>query len=386
MAYVDWQRQVRDAEIRGLTPPTMPDHIPVSINLDPTTGCNYDCTHCIDFRALNTGIKHEDAKLKASLTNMAKRGLRSVILIGGGEPTLPRSFEDTVCHIKDPGLQVAIVSNGSRNERILNIVGRLEKRDWVRLSLDSGSNELFRAMHKPKNKTLTLDEICSWVPKIRERNPLPQVGFSYIIVWEGAEREEGVEIIPNIHEIVMATKRARDSQFSYISLKPFLKRSPTGAEVMDEAAMADFDRTIAEIRAAVDEAKLYETDEFQVIESRNLKMLEEGTWRELTHQPQMCHKQFFQQVVSPLGVYNCPAHRGIKIARIADNDGYADDASILTTQDATRVMLNNFDASVRCAGVTCIYNSFNRAVERAIRGELAPEDLEMLEEHGDYFF
>ena len=47
----------------------------------------------------------------------------------------------------------------------------LEPRDWVRLSLDSGSDATFQRMHKPSKKSLTLDEICAWIPKIKAANP-----------------------------------------------------------------------------------------------------------------------------------------------------------------------------------------------------------------------
>ena len=57
--------------------------VPISINLDLTTACNYKCDHCVDLDILNTGIRYDYDKLKAGLKEMAERGLRSVIVIGG---------------------------------------------------------------------------------------------------------------------------------------------------------------------------------------------------------------------------------------------------------------------------------------------------------------
>jgi hypothetical protein len=315
---------------------------------------------------------------------MQERGLRSVILIGGGEPTVYPGFEDMVYFLKSLGLQVAVVSNGSRNERILRVMDSLGERDWIRLSLDSGSNETFRAMHKPV-KAISLDEICSFVPAMRARNPLPGVGFSFIIVWEGAERSGDVHIVPNIDEIVLATKRARDAKFNYISLKPFLTRHPEGAEVMDVAGSSDLDRTIARIRSAVDEAKKLETPDFRVVESTNLKVLESGTWREYTKQPRMCHKQAFQQVLSPLGLYNCPAYRGVAKARIAGKDAYSGADAVERTSRATGAILEHFDASQMCAEVTCLYNPLNWWLEHTIAGEHNVAKLEALPDGPDFF-
>ena len=90
--YVAWQRAVRAAKAAGAAAPPMPAWAPLSINLDLTTACNYACTHCIDWDVLNTGVSHEEGRLRASMAEMRSRGLRSVILIGGGEPTIHPGF------------------------------------------------------------------------------------------------------------------------------------------------------------------------------------------------------------------------------------------------------------------------------------------------------
>ena len=299
---------------------------------------------------------------------MAKRGLKSVILIGGGEPTIYPGFVDMVRFLKKLGLQVAIVSNGSSNDRILRVMDVLEKGDWVRLSLDAGSNETFRRMHKPI-KDLTLDAICELVPPLRARNAEVLVGFSFVIVWQGAEREAGVQVVENIHEIYRAAERAKKYGFNYISLKPFLTRRESGAEVMDTtAAQAELSDIIQRIRQQVDHARELESEDFRVIESINLQVLEAGTWREYTRQPQICHMQVLRQVLSPLGLYNCPAHRGVPKARIAGAESFVDKAAIAATQQATADILEDFNAAKNCAEVTCLYHSVNWYLEEAITG------------------
>ena len=382
--YIRWQQARRAALRNGQPVPELEDWAPLSINLDLTTACNYRCDHCIDWDVLNSPIKYDFERLKDSLRNMAQRGMRSVILIGGGEPTLHPGFVETVRFLKDLKVQVAIVSNGSKNDKILEIIDCMTEGDWVRLSLDSGSNETFRLMHKPV-KELTLDEICSWVPKIRARNPKPLVGFSFIIAWRGAQRDERVPIHENIDEIVSATRRAREYGFSYISLTPLLTRRADGAEVMDPTAAEALDRTLARIRVAVDEAKKLATPTFQVIESTNLRVLEAGTWHELTRQPRMCHMQALRQVLSPMGLYNCPAHRGVDKAMIAGRDAYASDRNCAATAQATGTILERFDASHECKEVTCLYHAVNWWVEERIQSGRALEAHEVLPERNDWF-
>jgi hypothetical protein len=364
--YVAWRRAVLAARAAGEAAPAMPAWAPLSVNLDLTTACNYACDHCIDWEILNQGISHDDATLRRSLAEMAARGLRSVILIGGGEPTVHPGFVGIVRHLKDLGLQVAVVTNGSRNERIREVVDRLDERDWVRLSLDAGTDATFQAMHKPK-RPITLEAICAGIRAVKERNPRPRVGFSFVVTWRGARRGDGAPPLhENLGEIVSATRLARDAGFDYIAFKPVLTRDPEGAEVMDPASARDHAEALARIREAVEEARALETPTFAVVESTNLRLLETGAWRDWTRQPRTCHMQAFRQVLSPLGLWNCPAHRGVPKARVGDRDAFAGPEAAAATAGATSALLDAFDASHECREVTCLYHAANWWIEAAI--------------------
>ena len=178
--YVRWQIKIRKGEESH-----HPDIGPVSINLDLTTGCNYECPHCVDLPILNQPIKFNHNELLSSLNLMYEKGLRSAILIGGGEPTLYSKFEDVVKFLKEREVHIGVVSNGTGMRKIENIGHLFTHHDWVRLSLDSGREETFQAMHKPR-KPITLEKICKDVFSVKEKHPNVNVGFSYIVTWKGA--------------------------------------------------------------------------------------------------------------------------------------------------------------------------------------------------------
>ncbi|MEO0660067.1 MAG: radical SAM protein [Planctomycetota bacterium] len=380
--YVEWRRAVRAAREDGTPEPPPPGDAPVSINLDLTVACNYRCTHCIDWDVLNTNNRYEEEELRSSIALLRARGLRSVILIGGGEPTLFPGFPAFVAFLKELGLQVAIVTNGSRGDRLLEAIEVLEEGDWIRMSLDSGSNELFRRMHLPTSGKVTLDAICEWVPKLKAANPAPRIGFSYIVVWEGASRDAHGQL-ENIDEIEIAAERAKRSGFDYIGFKPVLERQADGSEVMDPEKARDRSRSIARIRAAVDRAKELRGDGFDVYESVNLKLLEDGTWKDATRQPNTCHMQALRQVLSPIGTFNCPAHRGVDKARIGEGAGYADEARAADMGGSLAQMLETFDASHECRNVTCLYHDVNWWIEELVEN---PElEIEVAEDRADTF-
>lgn len=388
--YVRWQTAWRAARDEGKTLDEMlaslPDQAPLSINLDVTTACNYRCDHCVDYDILNTGVRYEHDKLKSSLSEMAARGLKSVIVIGGGEPTVDPGFEDVIRHMKGLGIKVGVVTNGSMMDKILAVADVLEPEDWVRLSLDSGTNETFAAMHKPRKKHVTLDWICEQIAPIKEKNPNFNLGFSFIIVWNDCEANEA-QIIDNVGEIVEAAERAKKAKFDYISFKPFLNRAErNNAEIVgltqDEQAV---DPVMARIRAEVDKAKAFGGDGFRVIESTNLKVLENGTYANYTDQPRHCHMQFFRQVLSPLGLFNCPVYRHVDQAKIGEKHAYADAATLLETQKSTLRLIEAFDAHEECKEVTCLYNHVNWFIEDLIAHPDKLEALEPSEDRKDYF-
>jgi hypothetical protein len=362
----------------------MPALAPLSINLDLTTACNYACEHCVDWEILNQGVAHDEARLRASVEAMAAAGMRSVILIGGGEPTIHPRFVAFVGFLKDLGLQVAVVTNGSRTDRLLEIVDRLDGNDWIRLSLDAATDATFQRMHRPK-KPVTLEAICAGIRPIKERNPAPRVGFSYVVAWSGAQREAGAPIVDNVDEMPAAALLARASGFDYVSYKPFLARTDEGAESLDaESPSAGAAASLDRIRRRLEEARAHATPAFRVVESTNLRVLLDGSWKELTRQPRTCHVQAFRQVLTPLGLYHCPAHRGAPKGLVAPRDAWAGRDGARAAADATAASLERFDASVECRAVTCLYHAANWWLEDAVASgdarALAPSA-----ETGDWF-
>lgn len=381
--YIGWRRAVRATRAIGQEAPPVPEFAPLSINLDLSTACNYACGHCIDWDALNLPDKHDLDELFSGLRTMAERGLRSVILIGGGEPTLHPAFGAVVRYLKELKLQVAVVTNGSRNGVITEVADALTAGDWVRLSLDAGSDEVFQAMHRPKGRGIDLDEICRTAGEIPRANPAVQLGYSFVITWKGASRAEE-HIIENVHEMESAAARAKAAGFDYISFKPFLSRAREGAEVLLPDSAEAGSVTISErIQAGLDAARAHEDETFRVIESTNLRVFLAGTWREFTTQPRVCHMQALRQVVSPLGVFNCPAHRGVEKARLGGSGLWANaDAG----RGATSEILDEFDASHECREVTCLYNPANHLIESLIVGGEDPaQALPSRGEAGDAF-
>jgi len=378
--YIQWQRKCNaDTPDREL-----PLFSPISINLDLTTACNFSCPFCVDSKLINAGKSLTLEEVQKTIDTLHSHGLLSVILIGGGEPTLHKDFEKIVRYIKSKNLQIGIATNGSRLEKIEAVAGELKEKDWIRISIDAGGEGTFKDLHLPKTQ-VTLKRILEKAKKVKKKNPLVSLGYSFVIVWEGVEIN-GKRLSPNIHEMARSVELARKFSFDYVSFKPCLIRLN---ESQKETLLKDVDKVkekeiIDEIRTHLDEAKRVAGDRVKILESSNLKAMLNQETNQIKRQPKRCHMQFFRTVVTPSGIFHCPAFRGVEVARIGDPDGYLSEKKLQESLKKTAQSILTYDAEEECKEVGCFYHHTNWWLEKFIQSKEDIHDIEKIE--NDNFF
>ena len=375
--YITWQREVRNQGSHSSLPPKGP----VSVNMDLTSACNFRCPHCVDSGIINTGESLDLDTIKQSIDTLQEKGLLSVILIGGGEPTVHKDFEEIVRFIRGRNIQVGIATNGSRLERVEKVAGLLKEGDWLRLSLDSAREETFRKSHRPAG-SITLRKILEDASRIKESNPMISLGYSHVIVWEGI-RYNGHELTPNIEEVPESVRMARDYSFDYVSFKPCLLRlEGSGKEsLFDPPDPEREDKIISKVREKIAEAEHLSGQSVNVLKSVNLQAMMERTLHELKKQPVVCHSQFFRTVLAPSGIFQCPALRGVSNGRIAGNEGYRGQQRFLQTQQSLEKSIKEFDAAHECSVVVCFYHHVNWWIERFIESSRDVSEIVMVEDN-----
>lgn len=350
---------------------------PISINLDLTTACNYRCTHCIDKDIINTGEMLDFGYVKTLIENWSRDGLKSVILIGGGEPTLYPYFEEAVKFLKKLDLQIGIVTNGTGNNKIENICELLNKKDWIRLSLDTASNETFQKLHCPRIKT-NLAEILQSTKRIHEKNPDLQIGYSFLIIGDN-KYVNNVLLLNNIKEISQSAKLAKENGFTYLSVKPFI--NPEGTRETDMS-----DKNLEEVKEQIRKAREIEDENFKVIESINLLCFYDRDLKKaMQNQPKVCHAQAFRLVVTPAGIFQCSLWRGFDNAKIIDtNQKITDDYYKKLHQNRAK-MINNFNAKEICKDVACLYAPLNYWIDSLADSPEKLKELKPVDDFDDYF-
>ena len=378
--YIHWQRRCDvDAPDRGL-----PFLSPTSINLDLTSACNFSCPFCVDSKLTNAGKSLTLVGVKQTVDTLHSHGLLSVILIGGGEPTLHHDFGEIVRYIKGKKLQMGIVTNGSRLEKIEAVVDALEEKDWIRISLDAAGEEVFQNLHLPKTR-VTLNGILEKAREVKRKNRAVSLGYSFVVVWEGVE-VNGKRLHPNMGEMAKSVERASEFSFDYVSFKPCLVRF---SESQRETLLKDVGKTkereiVDQIKGHLREARRLAGGRVKILESSNLKAMLNQETDQIKRQPKRCHIQFFRTVVTPFGIFHCPAFRGVAEAQIGDAGGYQSEAKFRESLLRTARSILTFDAEEECKDVGCFYNRSNWWLEEFIH---SGEDVQALEKiENDNFF
>ena len=370
--YITWQRSSASGDERN----TPPNYAPVSINLDLTSACNFACPHCVDSKIINTGkyLKLDD--IKGTVDILQSHGLLSIILLGGGEPTLHKEFEKIVSFIKSKGLQLGIVTNGSRLSQIENVAELLEKEDWIRISIDSATEETFAKSHRPQTG-VTLADILKNARKVKLRNHQITLGYSFVIVWEGI-RVNGHGLCQNISEMPEAVRLASEYSFDYVSFKPCLIRLQDSQKesLLDKLDRKREERIIEDIKSNLQKAKGIAEGRIKTLQSVNLRAMLDNKLSELKRQPKRCHMQFFNTVVTSSGIFHCPAFRGVEKAKIAGCNGYADENNFDETLQTVAHSIATFDAEKECNVVACFYHHVNWWVERFIHSNKSVDKIE----------
>ncbi len=363
--FIAWQRKLRKS--KGAA--RFPRRGPISINIDLTAACNFACPHCVDSKLIFTREQLTLENIRPSIDTLVDNGLLSVIVIGGGEPTLHKDFEGIVRLLKARRLEVGIATNGSQLAKISRIADVLEEGDWVRLSLDAGSEETFFKSHRPRGN-VHLERILKDARALKEKNPCITLGYSFVIVWRGIV-VNGHELCPNIDEMAGAVELAQTYAFDYVSFKPCLVRLE-GSQKESLLVGPDSrreDGIIRDIRQHLHKAKEAGAGRIKILESVNLQAMLEKRVQELKRQPRVCHAQFFRTVLAPAGIFHCPALRGVAKGKIAENDGYAGDKQFAMTQSNLEQSIQAFDAAQECSEVACFYHHMNWWIENFIQSD-----------------
>lgn len=172
------------------------DFFPRCVRIDLTTKCNHNCAFCL-YQNANRGLKgiglnenmprREDInhrRLIKLIKEFEECGVESIVLVGGGEPTLHPHFDQIMTALADSTLEFGLITNGAR----LPLVRRYSRAKgfrWIRVSLDAATPGTWQKLHRPVEASphfdAILDSLAALAADAKEPGSNLAVGGSFII-------------------------------------------------------------------------------------------------------------------------------------------------------------------------------------------------------------
>lgn len=183
---------------------------PLYLEVAPTGSCNHRCIFCaLDYTGYKPNFLDEKLFLK-NLPLIAKKGIKSIMFAGEGEPLLHKGTPELVNKTKEHGIDVAITTNGVlfTSEVVKKCLADFS---WVRFSLNAGSSATYDAIHRgrPGDFERVLENLKFIVAYKKENNIATTIGVQLLLIPE------------NQHEVVMLAEQLADIGVDYFSVKPF---------------------------------------------------------------------------------------------------------------------------------------------------------------------
>jgi GTP 3',8-cyclase len=215
---------------------------PVYVEISPYGGCNHRCTFCaLDYMGYEN-ISLDFNVLKDTLSDMAQKGVKSVMFAGEGEPLLFTNLDLLVEHCSKIGIDTSLTTNfvPSNKKAVQRFV---ENCSWIKVSLNAGTAKTYAAVHQAKEVDFdrVMENLRSALEYKKQNNLKCTIGVQMLLLPE------------NKDEAVVLAKRCKEIGVDYLVIKPYsqhLSSETKRYEDIDYSNMMDIQK---EVEAVSDE-------------------------------------------------------------------------------------------------------------------------------------
>lgn len=182
---------------------------PVTLELDITLSCNDRCPNCVHGFALqNRHLLTE--QIEHILADAESCGVKGLTLTGGGDPLRHPQFFRVLESVRSHTFAAGLFTNGGliTTQRLADAM--VTTFQWIRVSLDSGSEAEFRRVRGHSGYRKRLDSILRLVVARNRLDTGCELGVSFLTSEMAAD------------DILAAASDVRDMGFDYIQFKPMI--------------------------------------------------------------------------------------------------------------------------------------------------------------------
>lgn len=261
---------------------------PIEVEISPSGICNHRCIFCaVDYIGYHSDFLCKDTILY-NISQMSRKGLKSVVCSGEGEPFLNKDMPDIANGIKSCGVDVAISSNGIlfTKEKAMDCLAAFT---WIRFSVASMEEKSYDSIQRGKKGDLELlkANLMEAVKVKRDRNLKTTLGVQCILLPD------------NKNQLVNMAKELREIGVDYFTVKPYSQHLHSmNTFSIDYEEMFDLEK----------ELSTYSTEAFSIyFRAKAMKKIHHTKcYRECLGLPFMTH------IDAKGNVWPCVAHIGTK--------------------------------------------------------------------------
>lgn len=272
---------------------------PLIVELDTTEACDLACPGCISEDIMKTNNRFSNDRLLKMAEEFYAKGVKGVILIGGGEPLAHPAIGDFMEYLGEHDIHIGITTNGTFIDKYIDVIAKYSS--WTRVSMDAATSETFRILRPSKGGKSKFDSIIDNMSKLAKVKK-GTLGYSYLI----QTPFDGPGIVSNIHEIYSAAILAKEIGCDYFEVKP----SYQFREGIDHALMVHDKKQMQQAKDEISRLDELVTDNFSVMKAINLDVSLEGKQTTQPKNYNQCPATELRTLVCPSGSFVCPYWRG----------------------------------------------------------------------------
>lgn len=259
---------------------------PIEIEISPSGSCNHRCVFCaVDYIGYQPSFLDKDIILR-DIRQMSRKGLKSVICSGEGEPLLNKDMPDIANEIKACGVDVAMSTNGVlfTKDKINECIQAFT---WIRFSVASMEQSSYDQIQrgKPDDLERVKANLADAVQVKKDKKLKTTLGVQCLLLPE------------NMAQLPDMAKQIREIGVDYLTVKPYSQHLHSeNTFQIDYNVMLELEQDIRQ----------YETDDFSVYFRANAmkKMHHKKCYSECYGLPFMTH------IDAKGNVWPCVAHIG----------------------------------------------------------------------------
>ncbi len=211
---------------------------PIELEIGLTNACNHRCVFCaVDYTGYKSTMLDENMLLD-NLMQISRKGVKSIIYAGEGEPLIHKAATEIINKTKALGIDTAMSTNGVL---LTPEISRecLKSLTWVRFSTAGINNDTYNKIQRGKDGDLqkVLNNMQEAVRVRKEQNASTTIGVQLLLLPD------------NKDEIVQMGKELRKIGVDYFTIKPF-SQHPQSEQILqvDYHEMLDLEQEVKELQ------------------------------------------------------------------------------------------------------------------------------------------